>query len=62
MRLAAPKWLTSTWLNVSTLRNSPERTSRPKPMAILAEKKTPMIAAIISAKVTISMKPPVCRM
>ena len=36
IRLAAPNWLTSTWLNVSTLRKIPERTSRPKPIAIRA--------------------------
>ncbi len=62
MRLAAPKWLTSTWLNVSTLRNSPLRTSRPKPMATLALKNTATIAAIISAPVTRSIRPPVRRM
>ena len=36
IRLAAPKWLTSTWLNVWTLRKIPDRTSRPNPIAILA--------------------------
>ena len=38
IRLAAPKWLTSTWLNVSTVRKMPLRTSRPKPIATRALK------------------------
>ena len=36
MRLAAPNWLTSTWLNVSTLRKIALRTSRPKPIDVSA--------------------------
>ena len=35
IRVAEPKWLTSTWLNVSTLRKIADRTSRPNPMATL---------------------------
>ena len=38
IRLAAPNWLISTWLKVSTLRKMADRTSRPKPIATLAEK------------------------
>ncbi len=37
IRLAVPKWLSSTWLKLSTLRKSAERTSRPKPIATFAE-------------------------
>ena len=33
---AGPKWLTSTWLKLSTLRKIALRTSRPKPIAVLA--------------------------
>ena len=55
MRVAAPKWLTSTWLNLSTWRKIAERTSRPMPIEIRADQYTPMMAAIISANVTTSM-------
>ena len=33
---AGPKWLTSTWEKLSTLRKIALRTSRPKPIAIRA--------------------------
>ena len=62
IRLAAPNWLTSTWLNVWTLRKIALRTSRPNAIAVRAPKNTPMTAAMLSAKVTISMNPPVRRM
>ena len=62
IRLAAPKWLTSTWLNVSTLRKIACRMSRPRPMATRAEKNTVTNEPSISPNVTSSMKPPVRRM
>ena len=33
---AGPKWFTSTWLKLSTLRKIALRTSRPNPIAVLA--------------------------
>ena len=58
----APKWLTSTWLNVWTFRKIPLRTSRPKPIAIWAPQYTARIEAIASASDATSIRPPTLRM
>ncbi len=59
---AGPKWLTSTWLKLSTLRKIALRTSRPNPIAVLAPQYTARMEATPSTSVTRSMKPPVLMM
>src|SRR5436309_1655725 len=59
---AGPKWLTSTWLNVSTLAKIELRTSRPKLIAMRELRYTAATAATPSRAVTTSISPPTRRM
>ena len=54
-----PNLLISTWLMLSTRRKIALRTSRPKPIAIRAPRKTPTIEASPTTNVTPSMNSPV---
>jgi len=54
-----PKRLISTWLKSWTLRKMAPRTSRPKPIAVIAPQYTPTIDARPTTTVTASMNAPV---
>ena len=58
----APKWLTSTWENVSTVEKTARRTSRPNPIATRAPMNTAATEATPRTAVTTSIRAPTRRM
>ncbi len=57
-----PKWLTSTWENVSTVEKTARRTSRPKPIATRAPTYTAATEVTPRTAVTTSISAPTRRM